>query len=88
VRRLAHCPEWRFGDSHSPVGLAELACLPGLVARTFLTKIATFITHIRTSLLRYLYTVIVLRSSLNRSARLLYDTSKATREIWPWAGKI
>jgi hypothetical protein len=38
--------EWRFGDLHSPVGLAELACLPRLVACTFLTKIAAFITHI------------------------------------------
>jgi len=43
--RLAHCPEWRFGDSHSPVGLAELACLPGFVARTFLTKIASYLHY-------------------------------------------
>jgi hypothetical protein len=80
-------PECRLGDSHSPVGLAELACLLGFVACAYQDSYLLY-PHTHTTLLRYPYTVIVVvpRSLLNHSARLhiIYVVTaipKATRNL-------
>jgi len=61
---VVDCPECRFGDSHSPAGVAELTYLLGLVARSRY-QIATFLyPRTYSTLLRYPYSEMSFRAIL------------------------